>query len=71
MPRYVVQHSYHSSADGQQWGPWEEGQEIELDEDRAEWVERDSAGTLKPVAAKETKPKPPTADRQHRGGANR
>jgi hypothetical protein len=69
MPRYLVQQRYHSFADGQQWGPWEPGQEIELDADRAEWVERDSTGTLKPVAA--IKPKPPAADRQHRGGANR
>lgn len=68
MPRYVVQQRYHSSADGQQWGPWEPGDEVELDEARAQWVERDSTGTLKPVT---TKAKPPAADRQHRGGANR
>jgi len=70
MPRYVVEQAYHSYSDGQQWGPWEPGQEVELDEDRAAWVGRDAPGTLKP-AVKETKPKPPVADRQHRGGANR
>ena len=50
--RYTVKHNYKSYRDGQQFGPWEAGTEVELDEPDAEWVERDSPGALEPVKAK-------------------
>lgn len=55
MGRYKVNHRYaaYTTAfgDGEQIG-LEEGAEVELDEERAEWINRDSPGTL--TAAKAT-----------------
>jgi hypothetical protein len=42
MPRYAVVHRYSST----DHGPWDEGTTIELDEASADWVNRDSPGTL-------------------------
>lgn len=57
--RYTVQHRYTASRDGQTFGPWDPGTEVELDEPDADWVNRDSEGTLKPVdAAPELAPEP-------------
>lgn len=75
MPAYEVKHGYRSRRDGQDYGPWEAGQTVELTEADAEWVNRDSPGCLAEAEpAKADKPeraKQPAADRQHRGGANR
>jgi hypothetical protein len=77
MGRYTVGQSYSSWRDGDQYGPWEAGTEIELDDADAAWVERDAPGTLTPVVAQpdpEKKParsKAAAANRQHRGGTNR
>lgn len=60
MPRFKVRHKYASSHNGRQFGPWEAGDEIDLDGPDAEWVERDSPGALEPV--EQAKPKP---NRQH------
>lgn len=57
--RYTVQHRYSAYRDGQLFGPWEPDIEVELDDLDAEWVNRDSEGTLKPVdAAPEPEPAP-------------
>lgn len=64
MNRYTVNHSYRSRRDGQDFGPWSKGDEVELSDGDAEWVERDSPGTLARQADR-------VADRQHRGGRNR
>lgn len=82
MPRYQLAHGYSAYRDGQQFGPWAKGDEVELDQVDADWVNRDSPGALS-----EAKPKPaakktseddsparqakPAADRQHKGGRNR
>lgn len=75
MPQYNVQHRYRSYRDGQQFGPWQAGETVELDVADAEWVNRDSEGCLAPVEAAEEKPggrqQTKAADRQHRGGSNR
>lgn len=61
--RYTVQHRYTAYRDGQLFGPWEPDVEVELDEPDAEWVNRDSEDTLKPVdAAPEPAPEPPTSE---------
>lgn len=44
--RYRVTQHYMAYSDGQQWGPWSPGDEVELDDDRAAWVNRDAPGTL-------------------------
>ncbi|HEV2778826.1 MAG TPA: hypothetical protein VGX25_05440 [Actinophytocola sp.] len=50
--RYTVKHAYQSYRDGQLFGPWKAGTEVELTESDAEWVERDSPGALEPAKAK-------------------
>lgn len=49
MGRYVVNHTYRSYRDGQAYGPWSVGSEMELSAEDAAWVNRDSPGTLTPV----------------------
>lgn len=58
MPRYVIQHRYQSTRDGTLWGPYDAGQEIDLREDDAGWLERDSPGLLKPFTEPEPVPEP-------------
>ena len=48
MPRYTVQHRYFAIDNGQPFGTYEPGTTVDLDEDRAEWINRDSPGTLAP-----------------------
>lgn len=62
MPRYTVQHRYAASRDGQTFGPWEPDTEVDLDEPDAEWVNRDSAGTLEPVDQGDDPDPEPTPD---------
>jgi len=79
--KYTINHAYSSRRDGQQFGPWQAGDVVELEPADAEWVNRDSPGCLAEAKAKakaETKAddggerqQQPTADRQHRGGRNR
>ena len=47
MTRYAVQHNYRT----QTLGPWKEGEEVELTEEIAEQVNRDSPGALTEVKA--------------------
>lgn len=73
MPRFTVAHRYASSHNGRQFGPWEPGTEVELDEADAAWVERDSPGVF---AAPEPEPEPerqakPAPNRMAKGGRNR
>lgn len=49
MSRFEVQHRYSSWRDGQRFGPWTKGDVIELSDDDAAWVNRDSEGALAPV----------------------
>jgi hypothetical protein len=51
MDRYTVQGRYEAYKDGQRLGPWRKGDEVELDQDVAEHVERDCPGLLKPKRA--------------------
>jgi hypothetical protein len=46
MAEYKVQHAYSAWRDGHRVGPWAGGESVDLDEDVAEWVNRDSPGTL-------------------------
>lgn len=81
MPTYRVNHRYSARRDGQDFGPYIEGSTVELTEDDAAWVNRDSEGVLSPLveeapapAEVEKAPEPPKAtkaDRQHRGGQRR
>ncbi|MEU7904115.1 hypothetical protein [Actinoplanes sp. NPDC049118] len=78
MDPYQVQHRYAAYRDGQQIGPWAEGDQVELSTADAEWVNRDSPGTLlaaggviKAVADGPARQKPAGANRQHRGSPNR
>lgn len=52
MPRYNVTQNYKSRRDGLDYGPWEAGGQIDLSEADADWVNRDSPGTLTPVEGK-------------------
>lgn len=47
--RYLVGHRYTANRDGLTYGPWPRGTEVELDEEVAEWVKRDSPGALTDV----------------------
>lgn len=85
MPRHHVHQRYQSYRDGVQYGPWPAGQVVDLDDEQAAWVNRDSPGTLSPEHAEpakadhsgpddgeETKPRKATPrNRQHRPGRNR
>lgn len=70
--RYTINHAYRSFRDGQNFGPWEPGEQVELDDDVAAWLERDSPGLLTEAevkgAERQAKPAP---NRQAKGGANR
>lgn len=46
MADYTVNHRYTSRRDGVQFGPYEPGTVVQLDESDAEWVNRDSPGCL-------------------------
>lgn len=60
MARYTVDHAYLARRDGQQFGPWEPGIEVELPEEDAEWVNRDSPGSLRPAGAPAAAAEPPS-----------
>lgn len=49
MARYRVMHRYASST----FGPWVEGDHVELDAEEAAWVNHDSEGTLRLVDPQE------------------
>jgi hypothetical protein len=49
--KYTVQHDYDAYTDGRRYGPWVEGDEVDLEPEQADWVNSDSAGTLKPADA--------------------
>lgn len=79
MPRYTVQHKYRAVRDGQVLGPWRAGDEVELAEADAAWLEQDSPGLLA-TPAPTSDPTPvvdverqqtPARDRQARGVRNR
>lgn len=73
MDAYRVQHRYAAYRDGRQIGPWAEGDRIELEAADAEWVNRDSPGTLLAEGGA-TEPERQQAagrDRQARPGRNR
>lgn len=53
--KYTVQHAYDAFTDGRRFGPWVDGDEVDLEEAEAAWVNRDSEGTL--VAVKPTSTK--------------
>lgn len=75
MAAFTVNHRYYSFSDGKHYGPYEAGAVVDLDQAEAQWVNRDSPGTLTAVAAKKAEDKveqPPTQpNRAHKGGRNR
>lgn len=71
MPKYTVNHGYRAYSDGRTFGPFVEGETVELTEADAEWVNRDSPGCLTEVEAKPERQAAKTPDRQHKGGRNR
>lgn len=58
--KYTVKHAYSSQRDGKRFGPWAKGDVVELDEHDAEWVLRDSPGSLE----EPNKPTVPARNRQ-------
>lgn len=73
MPRYAVTQNYSAERVGHdlvQFGPWSKGDEVEVDEADAEWINADSAGTLKPAAksSKAAAPKSSPAKPKDREG---
>lgn len=75
MTAFELNHAYSARRDGRQFGPWQAGEVVDLEQADAEWVERDSPGALRqprpePEADGERE-KPAGANRQHRGGRNR
>ena len=68
MPRYLVNHNYRAFSDGKTYGPLEAGQTVELVEDDAEWVNRDSPGCLSPEAESADEEQP---NRQHKPARKR
>ncbi|MGH3834183.1 MAG: hypothetical protein ACRDSF_00545 [Pseudonocardiaceae bacterium] len=46
MRRFRITRSYKAVRDGTQYGPWESGHQVELDDDVAAWIQRDSPGLL-------------------------
>lgn len=74
MSTYKLNHGYSAARDGQRFGPWQAGEQVDLDPADAEWIERDSPGAITEVKASkpaDQRQKPPTADRQHKGGRTR
>lgn len=68
MTQYTVQWNYHSGIGG----PWAEGETVELDEERAAAINRDSPGVLVEVGVVDDAPIPEARDRmvkkaKHRG----
>lgn len=63
MARYLVVHRYSAVRDGQQLGPWQPGDEVELTEADAAWVCRDSAGVLT-LAGMDPRSTPPAESRR-------
>lgn len=58
MPRYAVTQNYSAERVGHdlvRFGPWAKGDEVEVDEADAEWINADSPGTLKAAPAKSSK----------------
>jgi len=59
VPRFTVTQNYsaeRAAGDLTPFGPWQAGDEIELDQADADWVNADSDGTLVPAKAKSDKP---------------
>lgn len=85
MPTYRITRAYQANRDGATWGPYAPDQLLDLREDDADWLNRDSPGLavphveappepeLDPGPAQEppTRDATPTANRQHRGTRRR
>lgn len=82
MARYQLNHAYSAFRDGQRFGPWVAGDVVELTEQDAAWMNRDSPGCLTtpadeppaddpPADDPPARRKPAGANRQRRGGADR
>lgn len=76
MADYTVNHSYRAFHDGKQYGPYEQGTVVQLDEADAAWVNRDSPGCLTAGVTVEVKTEsdPETVgaiNRMHKGGRKR
>lgn len=46
MGAYRLTGHYFAVDNGERFGPWEEGEVVDLEPDRAEWINRDSPGVL-------------------------
>jgi hypothetical protein len=76
MPTYTVNHRYYAFSDGKHYGPYEAGTVIDLDPAEAQWVNRDSPGTLTEGVTAEVKAEPDSEtvgaiNRMHKGGRKR
>ena len=71
MAKHRVTQVYAAFRDGVHYGPWTPGEEVELTDELAEWVNRDAPGTLIPVQSEPEKPvereAKPAPDRAHKG----
>lgn len=85
MNRYQVQHAYTAVRDGVRFGPWTSGEEVELADADAQWINRDSPDTLTPAQPdkpatgdgegerekEDERAGAPEANRAHKGPAKR
>ena len=70
--RVKVTQRYAASSDGFKFGPWEEGDEVDLTDVQIAWVNRDAEGTLERLVEElelesEPKPKSRSGMRQNKG----
>lgn len=59
MATYEFQGNYEAFRDGRRFGPWTEGDVVQLDAADAEWIERDSPGIVSKVGSDSDLAAPP------------
>lgn len=71
MVSYTVARRYTARRDGQTFGPWEPGDQVDLEPDDADWVNRDSPGALEPNPKSESAAGPAAGKGGGRSGGRR
>lgn len=68
MAQYEIQHRYASSTSGRTFGPWNEGDVVDLDAADAAWVLHDSPGSLRALdVPEEQEPSDPESGQEESG----
>ena len=57
MNRYIVQRAYAAMRDGVRLGPWISGDSVELSDELASWLLRDSPGIISMPESRAAKPR--------------